>query len=246
MTVKLNGTAEAAPLEVYAPVMLEASNITSTSFTATWTDQTPAENVESYTLYVQDKDHPIQPEVALLDTTDWTADNTLPTGWSQYNLKYFSSTSACYLSTGGYVKSRTYDLTGYDKVTVMIYSNPYQGDNTLTVATSVDTETQTVPSSSSFAWYTFVLDCASSDYVNITSSGMPDMRYVKVYAGDLTATQLKSTETGDATYRVITGITSKSYTVTGLTEGGTFDFYVVANYVNDAINKSNVEQVTLL
>ena len=75
---------------------------------------------------------------------------------------------------------------------------------------------------------------------------MPDMRYVKVYAGDLTATQLKSTETGDATYRVITGITSKSYTVTGLTEGGTFDFYVVANYVNDAINKSNVEQVTLL
>ena len=246
VTVKLNGTAEAAPLEVYAPVMLEASNITSTSFTATWTDQTPAENVESYTLYVQDKDHPIQPEVALLDTTDWTADNTLPTGWSQYNLKYFSSTSACYLSTGGYVKSRTYDLTGYDKVTVMIYSNPYQGDNTLTVATSVDTETQTVPSSSSFAWYTFVLDCASSDYVNITSSGMPDMRYVKVYAGDLTATQLKSTETGDATYRVITGITSKSYTVTGLTEGGTFDFYVVANYVNDAINKSNVEQVTLL
>ncbi len=246
VTVKLNGTAEAAPLEVYAPVMLEASNITSTSFTATWTDQTPAENVESYTLYVQDKDHPIQPEVALLDTTDWTADNTLPTGWSQYNLKYFSSTSACYLSTDGYVKSRTYDLTGYDKVTVMIYSNPYQGDNTLTVATSVDTETQTVPSSSSFAWYTFVLDCASSDYVNITSSGMPDMRYVKVYAGDLTATQLKSTETGDATYRVITGITSKSYTVTGLTEGGTFDFYVVANYVNDAINKSNVEQVTLL
>ena len=244
VTVKLNGIAEAAPLETYAPVMLEASNITNTSFTATWTDQTPAENVESYTLYVSDK--PFQPAVALLDTTDWSANNNVPTGWTQNNLKYFESTSSCYLSTNGYVQSRTYDLTGYDKVTVMVYSNPYQGDNTITVATSVDSETQTVPSTSSFTWYTFVLDCASSDYVRLTSVGMPDLRYMKVYAGDLTTRQLKASETGDATYRVITGITDKSYTVTGLTEAGTFNFYVVANYVNGTIGDSNVEQVTLL
>ena len=246
VTVKLNGTADPAPLETYPPVMLDATNITSTSFTATWTDATPSANVESYTLYVQDESHPIQPEVALLDTTDWTASNNIPTGWSQYNLKYWSSTSSCYLSTDGYVQSSTYDLSGYDKVTVRVYANPYNGDNTITVATSVDSKTQTVPSTSSFAWYTFVLDCASNDYVKLTSSGMPDLRYMKVYAGDLTAVQLKATETGDATYRVITGITSKSYTVTGLTEGGTFNFYVVANYTNDAIGKSNVKEVTLL
>ena len=242
VTVKLNGIAD---IETYDPVMLEASNITSTSFKATWTDETPAQNIESYTLYVSDK--PFKPAVALLDTTDWTASNALPAGWTQYNLKYFSSTSSCYLSTDGYVQSKTYDLTGYDKVTVMIYSNPYQGDNTLTVATSVDTETKTVPSTSSFAWYTFVLDCATSDYINITSRGMPDMRYVKVYAGDLTnAMQLKASETGDETYRVITGITDKSYTVTGLTEGGTFNFYVVANYTSGAVCSSNIEEVTLL
>ena len=243
VTVKLNGTADAAPLETYPPVMLDATNITSTSFTATWTDQTPAENVESYTLYVSSQ--ALQPEVALLDSIDWSANNNIPTGWTQYNLKYFSSTSSCYLSTDGYVQSKTYDLTGYDKVTVMVYSNPYQGDNTLTVATSVDTETQTVPSNSSFTWYTFVLDCANSDYVKLTSSGMPDLRYMKVYAGDLTTRQLKSTETGDDTYRVITGITDKSYTVTGLTEGGTFNFYVVANYTNGDLAKSNVNEVTL-
>jgi hypothetical protein len=246
VTVKLNGTAEAAPLETYAPVMLDATNITMTSFTATWTDQTPAENVESYTLYVQDESHPIQPEAALLDTTDWTAAATVPTGWTQYNLKYYSTTNSCYLSTNGYVQSCNYDLTGYDKVTVMVYSQPYEGDNTITVATSVDSKTQTVPSGSSFKWYTFVLNCSTNDYVKLTSSGMPDLRYMKVYAGDLTAVQLKATETGDATYRVITGITGKSYTVTGLTEGGTFNFYVVANYVNDAIAKSNVKEVTLL
>ncbi len=244
VTVKLNGTADPAPLETYAPVMLDATNITGTSFTATWTDATPAANVQSYTLYVSSK--PIQPEVALLDTTDWSSTNSVPTGWTQYNLKYWTSSSACYLSTDGYVQSKTYDLTGYDKVTVMVYAQPYNGNNTLTVATSVDSETQTVPSSSSFAWYTFVLDCSSSDYVKLTSSGMPDLRYMKVYAGDLTSVQLKASETGDDTYRVITGITSKNYTVQNLTEGGTFNYYVVANYTNADICQSNVKQVTLL
>ena len=243
VTVKLNGTADAAPLETYPPVMLDATNITSTSFTATWTDQTPAENVESYTLYVSSQ--ALQPEVALLDSIDWSANNNIPTGWTQYNLKYFSSTSSCYLSTDGYVQSKTYDLTGYDKVTVMVYSNPYQGDNTLTVATSVDTETQTVPSNSSFTWYTFVLDCANSDYVKLTSSGMPDLRYMKVYAGDLTTRQLKSTETGDDTYRIITGITDKSYTVKDLNPGATYNFYVEANYINNGVAASNEKQVTL-
>ena len=82
--------------------------------------------------------------------------------------------------------------------------------------------------------------------MKLTTSGMPDLRYMKVYAGDLTATQLKFSETGDETYRVITGITSKSYTVQNLAEGGTFNFYVVANYVNSAIGTSNTKQVTLL
>jgi len=246
VTVKLNGSAEAAPLETYSPVMLEASNITATSFTATWTDQTPAENVQSYTLYVSNK--PFVPEVALLDSVDWTTSNDVPTGWTAQGLVYYQSSSACYLSaqSNGYVQTKTYDLTGYDKMTVMVYSQPYQGDNTITVTTSKGSKSVTVPSNSSFAWYTLVVDCATSDNVKITSSGMPDMRYVKVYAGDLTATQLKAQETGDETYRVITGITGKSYTVTGLAEGGTFNFYVVANYVNGTIDDSNVEQVTLL
>ena len=247
VTVKLNGTAEPTPLVTYAPVMLEASNIHATSFTATWTDQTPAENVESYTLYVSAE--PFKPEVALLDTTDWTASAALPTGWSQTGLTYYSSNSACYLSgsaSNAHVQSATYDLTGYDKVTVMIYSEPYNSSNTLTVATSVDSETQSLPTGASFAWYTFVLDCATSDYVYITSSGMPDMRYVRVYAGDLSTRQIKASETGDATYRVITGLKDKSYTVNGLTEGGTFYFYVMANYVNGTAENSNTEEVTLL
>ena len=239
-TVYVSGTAD---LETYDPVMLEASNITSTSFTATWTDETPAENVESYTLYVSDQ--PFKPAVALLDSIDWTQSNAIPAGWSQSGLNYFSSNRAAYLSPDGYVQSGTYDLTGYDKVTVMIYSEPFNSDNTLKVTTSVDSKTVSLPNNASFAWYTFVVNCASSDYIKITSSGVPDMRYVKVYAGEFTAPQLKASESGDETYRVITGITDKNYTVTGLTSGGTFYFYVEANYINGGIASSIVKEVTL-
>ncbi len=244
VTVKLNGTADPTPLETYAPVMLDATNITSTSFTATWTDATPAANVASYTLYVQSQ--PVQPAVALLDSVDWSANNNLPTGWTASGLTYWSSSSACYLKSNGYVKTKTYDLTGYSKMSVMVYSQPYQSSNTITVTTSVDSKTVTVPANSSFQWYTIVVDCASSDYVNLTTDGMPDLKYMKVYAGDVTATNKKASETGDATYRIVTGITDKNYTVTGLTEGGTFYFYVVANYVNSTIGTSNVNEVTLL
>ena len=242
VNVKLNGTAD---LETYDPVMLEATSITATSFKATWTDETPAENVVNYTLYVSNE--PFKPAVALLDSVDWTYNNNVPAGWTAEGLNYYGSNSACYLSSYGssYVKSATYDLSGYDKVTVMVYSEPYGSNNTMTVVTSVDSKTITLPSSDSFAWYTFVLDCASSDYVKLTTTGLPDMRYMKVYAGDATATQLKASETGDETYRIITGITGKNYTVTGLTENGSYYFYVVANYINDGIGNSNVMEVTL-
>ena len=149
------------------------------------------------------------------------------------------------MSPDGYVQSGIYDLTGYDKMTVMIYSEPFNSDNTLTVTTSVDSKNVTLPTNASFAWYTFVVNCASSDYIKITSSGVPDMRYVKVYAGEFTAPQLKASESGDETYRVITGITDKNYTVTGLTSGGTFYFYVEANYINGGIAPSIVKEVTL-
>ena len=241
VNIKLNGVAD---LEIYDPLMLEATNITSTSFTANWTDETPDENVESYTLYVSAE--PFLPPVALLDTTDWTSNNNVPAGWTASSLNYYGSNNACYLSSYGYVQTKTYDLTGYDKITVMIYSEPYNSNNTMTVATSVDSKTITLTNGSSFTWYTFVLNCASSDYAYLTTSGLPDMRYMKVYAGDLTATtQLKASETGDENYRVITGITDKSYNVTDLTENGTFYFYVMANYINGAVGNSNTELVTL-
>ena len=241
VTVKLNGIAE---LETYAPEMLEATNITSTSFKAVWTDETPAENVESYTLYVSAE--PFKPAIALLDSIDWSPGVAyVPEGWTAVGLNDYAYNDACYLSSSGYVQSRTYDLTGYDKVTVMVYAERYNTGNTITVSTSVDTKTLSL-TSSSFTWYTFVLNCASSDYVKMTASGLPDLRYMKVYAGDLTeAQQLRATETGDEFSRIITGITDKNYTVRNLAENGHYYFYVVANYIDGGTGDSNTQEVTL-
>jgi hypothetical protein len=51
----------------------------------------------------------------------------------------------------------------------------------------------------------------------------------------------------DADSRVITDITSKFYNVTGLTEGGTYNYRVKANYVNGTQSAwSNTEVVTLV
>lgn len=240
VTIKINGLAE---LETYEPVMLEASNVTATSFKAVWTDETPDENVESYTLFVSAE--PFKPAVALLDSTDWTYSATLPAGWTSNGFSYYSYNNAAYLSNSGYLQSCNYDLSGYDKMTVMVYSEAYGSGNTITVATSAQTKTINL-SGSDFKWYTVVLDCAANDHIKVTSSGLPDMRYMKVYAGDLTAAmQLKASEEGDATYRVITGITGKSYTVTNLTENGTFYFYVMANYTDGGVCDSNTQEVTL-
>ena len=61
--------ADEAPLVKYNPVMLPADEeaITATSFRADWTDQTPAQLVESYTLEVNTK-----PDVNLVAEADWS------------------------------------------------------------------------------------------------------------------------------------------------------------------------------
>ncbi len=85
VTINLTGTATAAPLVVYDPVMLPAdeSKITATSFRADWTDQTVPENVVSYTLEVKEK-----PSTGgLIAEADWSdapssGSATMPEGWT--------------------------------------------------------------------------------------------------------------------------------------------------------------------
>lgn len=257
VTVALEGKATPAPLVKYAPVMQPAdeSKITATSFRADWTDQTPAQNVASYTLQVNTK-----PNYTILAQSDWSnteevfgnkastweTSGLIPAGWSftgdnLWAEDHFISIQKASISTA--------EFTGCDKVTVVFSAKRlYSGAPDFTVSTSQASQTYSL-TNSNFTEYVVVLDCAQADKVTFTAStsNYAGLLYVTVYSGEIEPpTTLRATETGNETFRTITGITNKYYVVNGLTENGTFLYKVKALY-NDGTESdwSNVEEVTL-
>ena len=115
-----------------------------------------------------------------------------------------------------------------------------------TVSTSLGSQ-DIIPAAST-TQYVVVLDCAATDQVKFTGKySYPGFVSVKVYSGEVDPpAELRATETGDATYRLITGITEKFYTVSDLTAEGTFLYKVKALYTDGSESAwSNVETVTL-
>ena len=254
---------EGSVIETYAPVMADASNVGTTSFKATWTDQTSSENVTDYTLYVQAYD---PNNVTLLTetfagvtaTNDGTSNisNSLDnycdnTGWTG-SYVYQAGGGGLKLgnsSNGGSVTTPALDLSGTGgTITVKINSKTYGSDATV-LTISCGSASQTVSLTSSATDYTMTLsgvNAATGQKVTIASSGSKKRWYlynVEITAGGTSA--LRASETGDANSRVITGITAKNYTVNNLTVGGSYKFYVVANYTDGTTKDSNVKTVTL-
>jgi hypothetical protein len=228
-----------------------------TQFRADWTDQTPAQNVTSYTLEVMPK-----PSFVLLESADFsnvpdalTEDGQglddisgnygdyLPEGWSATSyLGAFNN--ALILAYDGTIKTPTYNLTGYGKVTVVINAAAYYYDtSTIRVSTSVGAQDLTL--SGSLTNYTVVLDCADLDAVTIQSlTNYSSIKQVTVYAGE--ESRFQATESGDALYRLITGITDRFYTVKDLEAAGTYIYKVKTLFADGTESAwSNVEEVTL-
>lgn len=249
-TVTINGV---ATLETYAPVMLPADEafINLTQFRADWTDETPAKNVNSYTLEVSSR-----PFVELLDSLDGSGfpgsyeNITLTAPWSGEGVKV--GNSAYYISNSwgnGYISYTVPE--GYENevfsVQITTVSGSY-GSGNLTVGS-----TQTAAVGYQFNYgntHTWLVTASTGDQITITStdsSYSPDMSMVKVYAGDVNdLNSLKAQEQGDAGYRLVTAITDKQYTVKDLTEAGTFYYRVKALYTDGAMSHwSKAQRVTL-
>ena len=251
--VALQGTATSAPLVVYNPVMLPADSaaINLTSFRADWTDQTAAENVASYTLEVSEK----PASGGLLADVDWStgsgdAASYLPEGWTYGDYSIFFDEHGIAITGGSYIRTNTLDLTGVNKVTVVFTAkNYYLWDwqkASLTVMSSLDSETFEL--TSTYDEYTVVLDCADQDQITFYSvENNPTIQTIKIYSGEVTAPQLRAVEEqGNTTYRLITGITDKHYTVNNLLEAGTFIYKVKALYQDGTESEwSNSQVVTL-
>lgn len=250
-TITLNGT---AVLETYVPYMLLADEaaINLTQFRADWTDETPAKNVDSYTLEVSTR-----PAVELLDSIDGGKypgsyeDVTLTAPWSGNSVH--GGHGAVYFSN--------YSYDGYIAYTVPEgYTNEVFTMQITTVAGSYGSGDLTVGSNqtasvshqfNSSETYNWVVTASEGEKITITSTDnyfSPDMAMIKVYVGDVN--ELNSlraiNEEGDANYRLITGITDKSYTVKNLAEAGTFFYKVKALYSDGTQGRwSNSQRVTL-
>jgi len=256
ITLTLNGE---APLEIYAPVMLPAdeSAVKLTSFRADWTDATPAGNVDSYTLEVSAK-----PAYTLLEEADFSdlpqmapsnqashATDYLPDGWSFSGSEFNMEGGCVSLRRNSTITTGVLNLKGYDKMTIEVTAKAYgyYGDGSeLYVTTSAGT--RELVFMYAFETQTIVVDCAEAEQVVFKAGYYPMIKDIKIYAGDATQpASVLAAETGDATYRLIEGITSgKSYTVKGLTAGGSFLYKVKAIYADGTQGEwSNVEMVNL-
>ena len=253
-TVSLSGTATAAALTTYTPVMSAANSnyITSSSFRADWTDQTASSNVTSYTLQV-DKQGSSTPsnDITLLGTIDGSnytggyTNITLSSPWGGTSVK------------GGY--SAVYTSGSSGKITFTIPSG-YSSNTTFSVQITTVTgtygsgnitvkSTQTSAVGHSFSkgeTYTWTVTGKTGDVITIystDSSYSPDMSLIKVYSGNI---NLNASESGDANSRTITGITNKYYTVSNLTAGETYTYKVKALYTDGTVSGwSNVQSVTI-
>jgi len=255
-TIVLNGTAAPAPLVVSDPVMKPAdeSKVTLTSFCAEWTDETAPENVDSYTLEVKTK-----PNYYLLDEADWSnvkenysaqtsnAANYFPEGWTFTGNDLWAEDGYISINGNASFSTPSHDIDGANKLTVMFTAKASYPSASFTVSTSVDSQVFTL-TDRSFAQYVAVLDCATTDKVTIiTNSYNPGFLNMTVYAGELEAQQLHATPDNDNDYRLIEGITAKQYTVTQLTQGGTFLYRVKALYTDGTESAwSNTQTVTLV
>ena len=245
--------------ELYRPVMQEPDmqSVTANSFRADWTDATPEENVVSYTLEVREK-----PDVCLLTEADWSdvpsestnhasdAANYMPEGWTFNGTHLYLDGG--FLSPGrNSVITANSDIMGYNKVSVIIKAKAYtKGVTTdLTVATDDDAETLTLVRE--LDTYLVVLEVGNHPRVTFTAGYYPEIQSIKIYGGEITDPEpfaLTASDSGDASYRLIEGITpDKFYNVTGLTAGLPYLYRVKSIYVNGTESLwSNSKEVLLL
>ena len=247
----------------HAAVLDEATNVESTSFTATWSDTTPAEMVTGYTLYVQPYDAYAH-EVLLnetfsaidvnLDATTALSSNKVANycdqpGWTG-NFVYLGA-GGCFIVGGQkYVGSLTTPPlnVGSDGVITVRFNARYYGhENSSVLVTCGDSQQQIALSRMATDYAVVFENVAAGATVTFGCTGRASRFYIDdvvVVTGD----ERDPTEAGyyNAETMVIPDIDTKQYTVSGLATGATYRYLVVTHFADGVTKKSNLQTVTLL
>ena len=259
VVVTLNGT---SVYELYRPTLLDLDqeSVTSTSFRADWADNTPVENVTSYTLEVRTK-----PDVCLLTEVDWSnvpqestnhagnAADYLPEGWTFTGSNLYLDGG--FVSTGrNSVFNIDCDLVGYNKVSIIVRAKSYTKGSSSTITFATDVQSQTITLAKQVDTYLVVLEVGSQNNVKITTGYYPEMQSIQIYGGEIPdldswvfeAPNIKAEADG---FYLIEGINpaNKFYTMTGLTPGEAYLYRIKACYVNGTESAwSSSKEVILL
>lgn len=237
-----------------SPMLTEATDVTTNSFTAHWT---AGKNAKSYTLYVYNADK-VQP-ATLLNESDFTGG--LPTGWTPSSTGTFQDTGYFRLGTAkakGHVISPKVNVTdSQGTTTVKITAKPWSTDENVTMRVSVldsvgatKSTSDVILDSETDKEYVMVLDGGASNsrikIESIANRKRVMLKTVQIYSGNA-ADMMAAAETGDADTRTITGITDTLYTVKDLTPGANYNYKVKALYLDDTECKwSEAKSVKLL
>ncbi len=260
--VNLKGVATIKKSDI---TLKEATDVTDTSFKAQWTDPTPAANVASYTLEVKEYD----PNAATLlleenfnkftatvntdisSSLDSWMDNK---GWT--GSKLFREKGGIRLGSSqavGVLTSPALDLSDSEgKITVKFTARSKDKNPELTIGCG--SAKRTLDMTDTDTEYVVVLDVPTQDgqkveFATTKNGKRVVISHIEIHNGDLSeamTTLRAAAEQGDATYRLITGITNRYYTVLGLTPAKTYRFKVKAVYVDGTeSNWTKNKQVTL-
>lgn len=242
-----------AVLNTSLPFMLPAdsSSINSTQFRADWRDETPEENVESYSLKVYTR-----PEVELLDYLtgdDYTTENpcaiVLSYPWSGVSVS--GGRNCFYFAEAVFDGHISYTVPyGYTNQVFSVQITTATWSTNLCDGNMIVESEQTEPVQyflDAGDTHTWLVTASSGEKITLNSPDFghcPYMSMLKIYAGDIT--QSSDTEPQDAVERVIPGITQKFYTVTDLPAEGTYVYRVKAFYTDGTQSDwSNRQTVTL-